>query len=432
MRLKLQNIGIIEDATIDIDGITLIAGQNDSGKSTVGKVLYALIRGVNIDEERFFSSKNEFIKNKIRDIGNLLLRTKSYSDNDDLIKNKFTELFLDGEKSLFNKRYFKINEGDRNSLMDLVNKLDNINKIFEDFSNESTKIQLGTFIEEIKNRIEITIDSKDVLQYELEAFFENEFGNQIRNKFKSGESFVQIEDDKKIQFKETIHFEGFDSFSNFYYDDVIFIESPIKLNENLVFSLDTILRDKNKYLNNKINQQKQEQDIFSDTSHKTKKLNQYIFEMINGTFFINSNFKLKFRKKDIDFDMNNVATGIKSFGILQMLLENGSLNSNSLLILDEPEVHLHPTWQVKYAEILVLLSKEFAIPIVLTSHSPYFIEAIEVYSKKYKYSNSTNFYFTEKNEDGLSSKILNVNNDLGKIYKSISEAYFTIKDAEYE
>ncbi len=110
-----------------------------------------------------------------------------------------------------------------------------------------------------------------------------------------------------------------------------------------------------------------------------------------------------------------------------MLLQKGILNSNSLLIIDEPEVHLHPTWQVKYAEILVRLSKEFAIPIVLTSHSPYFIEAIEAYSKKHKYEDSTNFYFAKKNEDGLSSKIIDVNNSLNKIYSSISEASYKLK-----
>jgi predicted ATPase len=136
---------------------------------------------------------------------------------------------------------------------------------------------------------------------------------------------------------------------------------------------------------------------------------------------------LIFKKQGIEFDLNNVATGIKSFGIIQMLLENDSLNSNSLLILDEPEVHLHPIWQVKYAEILVLLSKEFAIPMVLTSHSPYFIEALEAYTKKYKYESSTNFYYAEKNEDGLSSKIVDVNDNLSKIYSSISEASFQLR-----
>ena len=106
--------------------------------------------------------------------------------------------------------------------------------------------------------------------------------------------------------------------------------------------------------------------------------------------------------------------------------------SSSLLIIDEPEVHLHPTWQVKFAEILVRLSQEFAIPIVLTSHSPYFIEALEAYTKKYKYEDSTNFYFAEKNEDGLSSNIIDVTKNILPILKSISEAFYIIQDINDE
>jgi predicted ATPase len=432
MRLKLQNIGIIEDADINIDGITLIAGQNDSGKSTVGKVLYALIRGVNIDENRFNSSKNEFVRNRIRDIRNLLLRTKLSGIEDEKIQEKFISSFLENRDSLFGRYSFRINSEDSEATNILLSELDEINKLYANFSNESVQVQLKTFLNDITNRISITIDSYEVLHYELESFFENEFGNQIKNSFKKGDSFIQIEDikEKKISFDEKIVFEGFDSISDFYYDEVFFIESPIKLHDRNFIRIDNILRDKNQYLNSQILQQKKEYDIFSDTSSNSGKLNTIISEVINGAFEFNSKNQLVFKKQEVDFDLNNVATGIKSFGVLQLLLQKGLLNSNSLLIVDEPEVHLHPTWQVKYAEILVRLSKEFAIPIVLTSHSPYFIEALEAYSKKYKYEDSTNFYFAEKNKDGLSSKIFNVNDSLSKIYSSISEASYQLRDIE--
>ncbi|MFH6970527.1 AAA family ATPase [Flavobacterium petrolei] len=430
MRLKLQNIGIIEDADININGITLIAGQNDSGKSTVGKVLYALIRGVNIDEDRFNSSKTEFIRNRIRDIRNLLLRTKSSNIDDKKIQEKFISSFLDNENSLFNIRNLRINSDDSEVTETLLTELNNTLQLYIDFSNESIKAQLATFLNDIKDRILISIDSNEVLHYELESFFDNEFGNQIRNKFNKGNSFIAIEGikEKRITFGEPINFEGFDAISNFYYDDVFFIESPIKLHDRNFLFFDKILRDKNQYLNNKIFQPKKEHDIFSDTSNDTEKLNTIISEIINGSFGFNSKNELVFKKQEIEFDFNNVATGIKSFGVLQLLLQKGILNSNSLLIIDEPEVHLHPTWQVKYAEILVRLSKEFAIPVVLTSHSPYFIEALESSSKKYKYEDSTNFYFAEKNKDGLTSKIINVNNNLSKIYSSISEASYQLRN----
>lgn len=42
MKLSLKNIGKIGAASIEINGITVIAGENNTGKSTVGKALYSL------------------------------------------------------------------------------------------------------------------------------------------------------------------------------------------------------------------------------------------------------------------------------------------------------------------------------------------------------------------------------------------------------
>lgn len=53
MELTLKNIGIIKDSTIKLDGLTVITGPNNSGKSTAGKALYALIEcGCNVSEKR--------------------------------------------------------------------------------------------------------------------------------------------------------------------------------------------------------------------------------------------------------------------------------------------------------------------------------------------------------------------------------------------
>lgn len=42
MRIKLENITKIDKADVVVDGITVIAGENSSGKSTVGRVLYSI------------------------------------------------------------------------------------------------------------------------------------------------------------------------------------------------------------------------------------------------------------------------------------------------------------------------------------------------------------------------------------------------------
>ena len=80
---------------------------------------------------------------------------------------------------------------------------------------------------------------------------------------------------------------------------------------------------------------------------------------------------------------------------LQAAFCKGAIGEKDVLILDEPEIHLHPEWQVKYAELIVQLQKAFSLTILLTSHSPDFVEAIRLYSKKYGIERNLNGYISE-------------------------------------
>ena len=42
MKLNIENFAKIKNADVVIDGITVIAGENNTGKRTVGKILFSL------------------------------------------------------------------------------------------------------------------------------------------------------------------------------------------------------------------------------------------------------------------------------------------------------------------------------------------------------------------------------------------------------
>ena len=46
MRLYLHNIGAIANADIRLDGVTVLAGENNTGKSTIGKALYSIVKSL--------------------------------------------------------------------------------------------------------------------------------------------------------------------------------------------------------------------------------------------------------------------------------------------------------------------------------------------------------------------------------------------------
>ena len=134
-------------------------------------------------------------------------------------------------------------------------------------------------------------------------------------------------------------------------------------------------------------------------------------ETSDGFFYVENGSKL---------NVQNLATGSKMFSIIKILLMNGHFDKKTVLILDEPEAHLHPEWINKFAEIMVLLIKEIGIKVLLTTHSPNLLLAFEVNSRKYDLLNNTHFYLSQKEEKGWKSYIRCIDNNLNEAYSHLS------------
>lgn len=73
----------------------------------------------------------------------------------------------------------------------------------------------------------------------------------------------------------------------------------------------------------------------------------------------------------IDFD--ELSSGQKSIFTLIFLVITSELQ-NGLLMIDEPEIHLHPRLQKKYFELLKDFSEKYNLQSILVTHSPVFID----------------------------------------------------------
>ncbi len=341
MELQLKNIGMIKEAKVKLDGLTVIAGENDTGKSTVGKALFMFLNSFN------FVHKN----------------ITSYSDNPE--EKKKLKTFL-----LNNNEFEKI--------------------------VGTTYLPELIFKSNIKNAEFLLSDNDDIIHLYIDKDNRIASGNEtVYTKNKESLSPTMIETPLVWNFIKLIK-------------DLSLIESKMQINIDYPYLMNDLIFK-----------------LSIKSKHKGIDIKKELSNIIDGEFCQDDKGEFYFKRKDKRIELENTATGIKSFGILQVLSENNWLNKNALLILDEPEVHLHPKWQLKMAQIIVLLVKN-GVKVLVNSHSPYMIEALQRYSEK---EDVISDFYLPKN--GVISKVSDSNSEtLAKTFEKLSEPFDVFEEMD--
>ncbi len=255
-----------------------------------------------------------------------------------------------------------------------------------------------------ENNINTSVKHKSVFTYNNDLLFRGDFINK-NNPEISGE--IICNDFEKELLKIIIQqnvVKEFYLIDNFTFDDVTLIESPIVLNQSNYISIVYMMK-RSVFLTyeydliSKINSPKS--DDYNRISDSQKMFMDQISNIIEGKVYYDEKIGDYIFKQNSELKIQsiNIASGIKSFGIIQLLIASGAINPNTLLIIDEPEVHLHPEWQLKYAKLITLLV-DSGVYVLISSHSPYMIEALKVYSDKLKLDKITRFYVGNAHEKG--------------------------------
>jgi len=159
-----------------------------------------------------------------------------------------------------------------------------------------------------------------------------------------------------------------------------------------------------------------------------------IQKIIGGYFKYTEKEGFVFVKKGKKFNVNVVATGIKLLGIIQLLIERDCLRKQTMLFLEEPEVHLHPGLRFKLLEILKELI-ENEVYIILSTHSPEIVAYIEYLVNTNSLDpNKCSFLFLEMDENALLSFGESTNDAkiLHKIMMSLTEDLFELSIREFD
>lgn len=390
MKLNIQNIGNIRNTEITINGITLLAGVNGAGKSTVSKSLFSMFNsfydfGSSIKKDKL-NTITRITSNYLNRIESNYLATATQTTR----RNTLTE--FETRKKIISEMETKY---------DSIESEEDIQTIINSVVSEFTDTGLDqNSIQPIPSKEIFDIikqSTLSVLEQILTANFRGEFNNQINNIFEHTSGEISL------NFKENSICVSIE-------DNTVSIKGkPFNLSTDVVYIDDAATNVDDYYSHNPFFfrrfkednhnghlqfQLGQNNEIESHTKKAlvTDKLKN-IFTILNSTLgHVVTNNKLTVENKYNQLNIVNYSSGMKTFYIIKTLLEKGIIEENGVLILDEPEVHLHPEWQLKLAEIIVLLRKEFGLHILINTHSPYILNALEVYAKKYSLVKECSYY----------------------------------------
>ncbi len=412
MKLRVENFAKIRQADISVDGITVIAGENDTGKSTIGKILFSLFNATSDIDEKIRDRRGseisagcrEIIRNYrshviLRDHGTIGTALKISSRIEKLLKEE--EIHYDMLRRVVKSELKSGLKPD--SEVTLLEMTDKICSMAQEIFNLPQQI----ILEEIISR-----------------YFGNVFSRQI-NSLREPETLARLVLDikgKKTELQFINNICGGYSSEIEIMNKAIYIANPFLVDQLCERpSAEIIERSLVNMLSHYSGDDVMEGVIGSILAReKLSEIYQKLGNVISGNIIQEDleQFCLEQEGFQDPISVNNLSTGLKSFLILKMLLEGRQINNKDVLILDEPEIHLHPQWQIAYAELIVLLQKYFDLSIVVTTHSPYFLDAINLFSVKYGLMNKVNYYLASVTDGWVGME--DVTENIDKIYQMMA------------
>ncbi|EGK8009670.1 AAA family ATPase [Campylobacter lari] len=394
MKVKLKNIGMLDEAEFEVGNITLICGENNTGKTYVTYSLYGYLDFLSNNLASVFFSivqkhlnilipEEYTITISIREILAIYKEVieKTYDD----YKEKLSEI-LAGKDGDFDDSVFL------NQALDcFLNKLsnDDIVNRFKEFSEYKNLINLSEINSEyikldyknddenfeVKDRI-IMIKTMQLLT-SFFLFLTPKYPRAfILSAERTGASMFQKElDVNKNEIVDRISQVRSSDIKEAVIDILVEKYSrypkPVKDNIYFVRELDEVVK-KTSFIQEGINKNSKSKNLYQN-------ILDLLFEIVGGKYLV-SGEGVEFApgaKKRITkgkFLIQRASSSVRSLLILNhYILHEAQIGD--ILMIDEPELNLHPKNQILLARFFTLLANA-GIKIFITTHSDYIVREL--------------------------------------------------------
>lgn len=373
MRVKVKNLGVLKEAEFDLGDLTIICGENNTGKTYATYALYGFLTtgrhmsemqikddscitslmqkgSGNISIDRYFGKIDTILKNVCGNYTKELPRIfASYED-----KFTNTEFSLDVNKENFSfpnefERSFRLGESIRLSVS--KNKNDNSPKVSlvqEDNEDDGSGIPQG-LIKRIVYNIVIQILFDSVLPKKTFIASVERTGAAIFRKeldFARNRLLEKMKAEEKIDPMELLRSAHED------------YPSPVTHNVDFIRGIEGIDK-KSSFL------AMEHPDVLDDFSN-----------IIGGSYKVRKNQGVSYQPKgkSVRLSMGESSSSVRSMLNVGFYLRHVA-NREDLLMIDEPELNLHPENQRRIARLFARLVN-LGIKVFITTHSDYIIKEL--------------------------------------------------------
>ncbi len=382
-----KNFAKLKDTSIAFNDITVLAGKPGIGKSYVMKFMYAYSETISSIVSGAFKMHFALMDaDQNSQVLFRLARLLNEHDNIDEVKkymdeNDYINAYEVFKTAKISKDKFPWHDIFEDSLSDLSEK--------QKKSLIATEEEKFDFI--FRNILESIFGSMEQISSEFSFEYNQSQIEYCENKL----------DIEKLNISQEI-------------ESAIFVETPLILEfEKFLpkdrfetpYHIDSLLKELSK-------------NDFSFTSNETSKfINNFrkaSGNIINGNISKgNQGFSFE-SNNGKTYNIINASSGTKSIGLLQYLVTNKVLKKGSVLYWEEPEVHLHPAWQLKMIELFVELMNA-GVKIVFSTHSPYMCDYLNAISQKKDFKNRVSFNLLNENDEVVENYVLESDEDWNKI-----------------
>ncbi len=235
MLFKIKNIAAIEQAEVLLDGLTVIGGENDTGKSTVGKLLFAIVKGIARYEQDLNESKEKALRKKMEEIYFAIRRFPLSSKIMDELSPKTLNSELRQALGHNNTSQLPLFDSEIITVEQLIQKkIDWVNSNLKGTERSVLDGQRVILkLEELKAIALQEEDQKSIIRRALQKAFNSVFYAELSPKQQPNiVSEITLSEADNPIFDLRIKndkIEGFDLQDLLYFEDVTFVETPIIL-----------------------------------------------------------------------------------------------------------------------------------------------------------------------------------------------------------